>query len=119
MKAVSLQMALAVVVNTLSNAVLIPRYGAMGAAISGCLSNGILAMSSLFWVRRIIRFDISLKDVIPILTRTIYITILLAILDYLLDFKNLIDLIATILIATVFYLTLDWNDKKYSMLRIF
>jgi O-antigen/teichoic acid export membrane protein len=108
--------AVAASVNVILNAVFIPAYGIIGAALAGCLSNAILAISTVRLSRHVVPWSFSWSWGKRILIHTLCMVAFLVITAIWPGYNELTSLLAVICLATILYVTLDYLDYKNSIL---
>jgi len=104
--------------NILFNTLLVPKYGLLGAASAGFLSNTLLALITFTMSYKILKWDFPFRESIKILLRSL---IMGAVIWYgIVWFGNdIISLVVTLIIAGSIYAVLDFfGDKNSSFISL-
>ena len=111
-------MGVAAGVNALLNASLVPYIGLIGAALSGSVSNSILAGVTLYWSRQALAWRFPLRAAIKICFRACFMGAFIWLVQSWLTYRNSLMQIAVLFFAGLLYLGLDLLDKKGSLLTL-
>jgi len=103
---------MAMVVNIILNALLIPHIGILGASISTFISNCILAILTIKIGRKYLPYSFNIKNLLKIGFTTIEIALLLFWITKFIDISTVSGLVWTSLWGIVFYIIMiKWNEK--------
>lgn len=106
------------VINLLSNFILIPRVGIIGAAISSVLSNSVLSGVAFLATRSVLQFSIPAHFFIGLFTRTAIMALVLIIIKNNLKVDSFFGVTFCILIGIAVYFFLDILSKNSILRRI-
>jgi O-antigen/teichoic acid export membrane protein len=104
-------------VNLMLNFILIPKFGLLGAAISGLVSNLILIINVIYLLKKLINFNFFSFDLFKITLNSILLLCFLLILMLWLNFYNQLHLFFSIIFASIFYISIDRYCRKNSIFR--
>lgn len=111
-------MAVAAGMNVMLNAILVPSYGATGAAIAGCTSNATLAVLTLRLARQVLPWQFSWAAVVSILLRALCMAGFLVLAGIWPGYGDVAYLLAVSCAAALLYLVLDRVDRRNSILNL-
>ena len=105
-------------INVLFNALLVPKYGLLGAASAGFLSNTLLTLIAYTMSQKILKWDFPFTESIKILLRSLIMGVV--IWQGIAWFGNdIISLVLTLIIAGSIYALLDFfGDKNSSFISL-
>ena len=104
--------------NILFNTLLVPKYGLLGAASAGFLSNTLLALITFTMSYKILKWDFPFRESIKILLRSL---IMGVVIWYGIAWfgNDIISLVITLIIAGSIYAVLDFfGDKNSSFISL-
>ena len=105
-------------INILFNALLVPKYGLLGAASAGFLSNTSLALITYTMSYKILKWDFPFKESIKILLRSLIMGVVIWQGMVWLG-SDILPLVLTLIIAGSIYALLDFfGDKNSSFISL-
>lgn len=102
-------------VNILLNFLLVPVFGMLGAALSGFVSNSILAMITLHMASRILHWHFPWMASLRIALRSVIMAAFICLTATWLGVRHSFGPLAVLFFAALLYVTLDSLDRKTSL----
>ena len=105
-------------INISFNALLVPKYGLLGAALAGFLSNTLLTLIAYIMSQKILKWDFPFIESIKILIRSLIMGVVIWQGMVWLG-SDILPLVLTLLIAGSIYVVLDFfGDKDSSFISL-
>jgi len=110
-----LSMVISIAINVFFAALLVPRYGVVGAAAASCFANGALVVRTIASAKNIVEMRNFGKNLFPILIRTGFLYVFTYSLKSIVDLGNLKNLLCVLIFTAVIYFVMDFYGRNSTL----
>jgi O-antigen/teichoic acid export membrane protein len=110
--------AVALVVNVILNIIMIPRIGILGAAVSTCVSNSVLAFWTIAVSKRYLPYGFPWRDIAKIVLATTIMSLFLLTVTFNISINNFFTLGCIIVLGLGIYGSIDMLSKNSFLLEL-